>query len=318
MALKTYLVTGGAGYVGVETVRQLVASGSARVHVLDNLACGEARLARLPVGELSLHRCDVRDAAAVERVVASASPDVIIHLAAIHYIPACDAAPGEAVATNVAGTVNLLNAARGRARFVFASTAAVYAPSEDEHDESRSAIGPVDVYGLTKLHGEQFLRHFHRAGHVDGVIVRLFNVVGPGETNPHLVPAIIRQLSGGKRQIKLGNLFPHRDYIDVRDAAEGFIRLARLPAAAADEEPIVANLGTGRTHAVVDVVKEIARAASLEIDVVQDPERIRAVDRPMLRAAITRLQRLTNWRPNGSLADSVRRAWLERSADGLS
>jgi UDP-glucose 4-epimerase len=317
LSKKIYLVTGGAGYVGVDTVRRLVESRSATVHVLDNLVCGEHRLERLPRDEVVIHRCDIRDDASVSRVMSQLQPDVVIHLAAIHYIPACDAAPGLASSTNVAGTINLIAAVPRGTRFVFASTAAVYAPDDKAHDEDGSAIGPIDVYGLTKLHAEQFVRHFHSIGQIDGVIVRLFNVVGPGETNPHLVPAIIKQLASGDRRVRLGNLFPHRDYIDVRDASEGFIRLGDLPANGTEAAPITVNLGTGRSHAVGDVVKEIGRAASAELEVRQDLARIRAVDRPMLRASIANLRRLTGWQPSTSLSESLNRAWQERFTDGL-
>src|SRR5580658_4677097 len=229
--MRKILVTGGIGYVGRELVRQLSEQGVGEIHVLDNLNCGEHRLNQMDPRKFILHRIDIRDAPAVKQLLRELAPETIFHLAAIHYIPACEQSPGEATSINVAGTVNLLNAVTNRARFVFASTAAVYAPSERDYTEATENVGPIDIYGITKLQGEQFVRYFHGCGKVDGVIVRLFNVVGPGETNPHLVPAIINQIGQGRRTVHLGNLFPQRDYIDVRDAAEGFRRLGAAAAA---------------------------------------------------------------------------------------
>ncbi len=309
------LVTGGAGYVGRALIERLARDKAADLHVLDNLASGEHRLRGLDLARIKLHRLDLRDSAAVAALMRDLSPARIFHLAAVHYIPACEAAPGDAVAINVAGTVNLLHSAPNRPKFIFASTAAVYSPSDHPHVENSDGIGPVDIYGLTKLQAERYLEYFHELGRVDAVAVRLFNVVGPGETNPHLVPAIIRQISRGEHTVKLGNLFPQRDYIHVADAAEGFVRLAEV--AGEQRAPVVANLGTGRSYAVRDVVRIIGEVAGTRLDIVQDPARVRTSDRPLLCASTERLHALTGWRPTTDLTDSLRAAWNAREADGF-
>lgn len=315
MGSMPVLVTGGIGYVGRELVRQLVAERDCEIHVLDNLTSGEHRLAHMEQKEFVLHRHDIRDADAVAELLGEIKPAIIYHLAAVHFIPACEAAPGDAVAINVAGTVNLLNAAPAGAKFVFASSAAVYRPLPDAHLERNEDLGPVDIYGYTKLHGEHFVQHYHNQNKVRGVIVRLFNVVGPGETNPHLVPAIIGQLASGERQLALGNLFPHRDYIDVNDVAFGFRALAKNDTF--EGGPLISNLGTGHTHSVGDVVAMIAAAAGVKLEIQQDPARMRAVDRPMLRASIQKLKQITNWTPAMSLTQSMQRAWASRVEDGF-
>jgi UDP-glucose 4-epimerase len=308
------LVTGGAGYVGRALVGQLAREPAAELHVLDNLASGEHRVSGVDFARVTLHRLDLRDSGAVAELMRRLAPRVIYHLAAVHYIPACEAAPGDAVSINVAGTVNLLHASVDRPRFVLASTAAVYSPSEHPHREN-GGIGPVDVYGLTKLQAERYVEYFHQSGKIDAVIVRLFNVIGPGETNPHLVPAIIRQISRGERQVRLGNLFPKRDYIHVEDAAEGFRRLAR--AVGDRSAPLISNLGTGHSHGVREIVEKIADAAGVQLEIEQDPARVRSNDRPLLCAGTDTLRALTGWLPGTSVADSLRAAWKSREADGF-
>ena len=123
------------------------------------------------------------------------------------------------VETNVHGTVNLLCAAPPGTRFVFASSGAVYKPDDKPHVEDDATLGPSDVYGYTKLHGEHYVKYFAAQRVSRAVVVRLFNVVGPGETNPHLLPEIIAQLKAGRTTLRLGNMSPKRDYIHVRDAA---------------------------------------------------------------------------------------------------
>src|ERR1700681_2814723 len=129
------LVTGGAGYVGRALVERLSRDPNAELHVLDNLASGEHRLRGMDIARMTLHRVDLRDSAAVAALLRTVSPSLVFHLAAVHYIPACEAAPGDAVSINVAGTVNLLHSLVNRPKFVFASTAAVYSPSERPHLE---------------------------------------------------------------------------------------------------------------------------------------------------------------------------------------
>lgn len=314
--MTTIAVTGGAGYVGRELVRQLVAAHpDAALHVIDNLDCGEHRLEAMALDKFTLHRVDIRDRDAVRAAMASIAPDIVYHLAAVHFIPFCERDPGDAVARNVAGTVNLLDAVPQGTRFVFASTAAVYGPEDTAHVEDTSPIRPMDIYGWTKLQGEQFVRYYHEAGKVSGAIVRLFNVVGSGETNPHLAPAIIEQLDGGNTRVKLGNLFPHRDYIDVSDAAEGFRRIDA--ARSADGTLTLSNLGTGHSHAVGDMVRSIAEAAGIAIEIEQDESRVRAVDRPMLKASTAKLEALTGWRPQIPLIEAMRKAWATRKEDRL-
>ncbi len=314
MTNEAILVTGGLGYVGRALVEQLLQSGAGNLHVLDNVASGEHRLNGMQTSRFTLHRSDIRDRDAVDGVMRMVEPTTIYHLAAVHYIPACEAAPGDAVGINVAGTVNLLDLAPRGAAFVFASTAAVYSPSERAHVETEPT-GPIDIYGITKLHAEQFIRYYARQGKVRARIARLFNVVGPGETNPHLVPAIIQQLGAGASRIQLGNLFPKRDYIDVDDAARGFMHLAGVQAP--EGEPVTSNLGTGVTHSVGDVVELIAKAAEIQLAIEQDPARVRTVDRPVLEASTSQLRALTGWTPQTSLASSLQRAWDARQVDGL-
>ena len=105
------LVTGGNGYVGRTVTRRLYREH--QVSVLDNLRHGRLRFSREEEGCFALFRADIRDFAAVERVVAETQPEVLIHLAAIHYIPECERHPDEAIAVNTLGTSNLLRACAG-------------------------------------------------------------------------------------------------------------------------------------------------------------------------------------------------------------
>ena len=300
------LVTGGAGFVGRPLVRRLAAGHD--VAVLDTLQHGTDRFSPADLAHIELIEGDIRDATTVARAMSRAAPEIIIHLAALHFIPECERDPATTIAVNLLGTVNLLCAAPAGCRFVLASSAAVYRPDERPHVEDTSALGPADIYGLTKLHAEHHLAHFARSRGLAGIAVRLFNVIGPGETNPHLLPAIIGQLRAGRRRIELGNLWPKRDYLHVEDAAAGFAALA-LGGAIPAGGFLPVNLGSARSHSVAEIVARLSVLCGLDCEIVPDAGRMRPVDRPHLAADIGRIGREFGWRPARSLDDALRDLW---------
>lgn len=306
MTVPRILLTGGNGYVGRYLARML--REEAELCVVDVLRHGRWRMAEEE--RVRLVRADIRDHAAVAEVMAAFRPDVTVHLAAIHYIPECEAEPALAVSTNVTGTMNLLDTAPRGSRFVFASSGAVYRPASQPHCETTSVVEPTDIYGLTKLHGEQYVAAAAVRRDLEGVILRLFNVAGPGETNPHLLPELVAQLRAGRQAIELGNLSPRRDYIDVRDAATGFAAAAR-GGAVARGETCIANLGTSRTYSVAEVVAKLREISGVAFDVVQKSDRIRRVDRPSLAADITRMRAMFGWQPRFDLDESLAALWSD-------
>jgi UDP-glucose 4-epimerase len=299
------LVTGGNGFVGRALCERLVAGGESVV-VVDNCRYGTSRLGALEARGLRFRIADIRSLPDLESIIAEEDPEVIIHLAALHYIPECEGQPGLACDINVTGTVNLLRTCPEGCHFVFTSSGAVYAPEESPHREDVSPTNPLDVYGFTKLHGEQLVDHFARKRNFPATLIRLFNVVGEGETSPHFIPEIIAQLQAGRRSISAGTLSTKRDYIDVRDVAEAFHRLATLrhPAGAS-----VVNLGTGILHSGHEVMELIRLASGYPFEVLFDPTRVRKVDRPNLFADTSKLRALVGWVPTTSLEQSLRRTW---------
>jgi UDP-glucose 4-epimerase len=280
---KRVLVTGAAGFVGIPVTRHLLERGF-EVVVLDNFSVGSRELLEETIEPAAILDVDLRDAAGVRRAVAEAAPWGVMHLAAIHFIPYCVAHPAEAVAVNVAGTQHLLDALLDVApqRLVFASTADVYEPSETPHEETH-AVGPINVYGATKLIGEQLVGfHRERQPELETVVARMFNVYGPGETNPHVMPAIFDQLQTS-RTLSLGNLSPRRDYIYVEDMAAALVGLL---VGAPDGSTV--NVGTGRSTSVKELVRSLETLLGERIEILVDPDRVRPSDRPRLQAGTER------------------------------
>lgn len=305
------LITGGNGFVGRALTRRLATEHE--VAVLDSLRDAPPRFEREELDRLRFFPVDLRTFPLTAAAVAAFAPDAVIHLAAIHFIPACEQAPDEAIATNTLGTANLLRACPPGTRFVFASTAAVYAPADTPHQEDASPIGPMDVYGFSKLHAEDWVRYLAPRRGLDATIVRLFNVIGPGETNPHLLPAIVAQLRRGERTLRLGNTHPRRDYVHVDDVTRAFAAIATKREAERDGGPEVdvVNVGTGRAVSVTEVVRLLGDAVGEPLTVESDPGRMRPVDRPFLAADVAKIGQTYGWAPAVALGDGLRDLWRE-------
>jgi len=298
------VVTGGCGFVGARLCARLVADGHEPI-IFDNLALGiPANLPSAVVGRTRLIEGDIRDADALARCFATYRPRTVFHLAALHFIPACNADPRRAIEINVTGTQAVFDACAASGTVeavVIASSAAVYAASEEPLHEA-SALGPVDIYGHTKLWSEQLATLFHRRTSIPVGVARLFNQFGPGETNAHLIPAIIEQVRAGG-PLRLGNLASRRDYLATDDAARGLVALA---AECRKHGSLTCNFGSERAVDGWTLVRLIEQLHGGPLVVTQDPARMRPADNPVILSDCTRAHELLGWHAAIALEDGLR------------
>jgi UDP-glucose 4-epimerase len=292
------LVTGGAGFVGSHLVERLLSAG-AEVSVVDDLSRGRREWVH---SEAELHEIDLRDAGAVRRTTAQVAPDVVVHLAALHFIPAVDGAPELAWDLNVGATRVLLDALAERPpeRILFASTAAVYPDRAGPIDES-CAAEPIDLYGRTKLEGERLVAEWGATTGARTLVARIFNVIGRRETNAHVVPELVDQLRNGRSVVRLGNVDSRRDYTDVRDVAEALGRLVAVDGGA----PTTFNVGSGRSVSVAQLVRECEHVLGRTVEIESEERRRRRVDRMELLADASLLQATTGWKPSRALRETL-------------
>lgn len=298
--MERILVTGGAGFIGSHLVDSLLDSGH-DVLVVDNFSLGRRAHLRHsgPPGTLTVVDGDIRSAADL-RPVADFAPDTVFHMAALHFIPYCNAHPAEALDVNVLGLDTVIRAVRRAPvqTFVFPSSGAIYGFGDDPWPETAPAR-PDEIYGISKWIGEQVMARFHEdRPEVRTVIARLFNTYGPRETNPHVLPDIMKCLDRGKT-IELGNLWPKRDLIFVTDTAAGIVATAAGPAGLE-----VFNVGTGCGTAIQDVLQVIEEITGNPLDVRQVPGRVREGDGHL----ISDPQKLmaTGWKPEHDLEAGLR------------
>ena len=295
------LITGGAGFIGSALIEHL-RKFNYEIFVVDNLSFGNRNI--IEIDDDHFFEDDIRDKDRMVEIFQKVQPKYIIHLAAIHFIPYCNQHPFEAAQINIQGTMNVLDAAADTTsvkNVVFASTAAVY-PIYDEPVKETDPIGPMDIYGLTKLTGERLVNEFHMQSGIPAVICRFFNAFGPNETNPHLIPEVQDQVNAGKRIIKLGNLKPKRDFIYTYDMAKA----VRLLLEKEMDGIQIFNLGRGIEYSVTEIVEAFEQELNEKITIEQEPSRIRKTDRMHLLADISKLKSYTGWEPEWSLEEGIK------------
>jgi UDP-glucose 4-epimerase len=292
----------------------LIEEADSEVLVIDDCSAGSPRNFGSIRDEIELVDCDIRDRDRVVTVFEEFRPDTVIHTAALHFIPACNRDPKRCIDVNVGGTQAVLDgaAASPAAAVALVSSAAVYAPSPIAHPDD-GLLGPTDIYGLSKLWTEELGRLFHERTEVPVRTARLFNVFGPGETNPHLIPAIIAQAERGD-ELHLGNLSTKRDYVFVEDVARGLIALT---ADTLKDPKLTCNLGAQRAVDGDEIVATVGRLMGRKLRVVSDPARLRISDRPMLLSDCSRARETLRWTARWSLEDGLRAAIEEPTAAGV-
>ena len=292
------VVTGGLGFIGNELVRQLKAAGETVV-VIDNRNRVAPQIEDL--NDVPVYEIDITDKESVKELFFKIKPHTVFHLAAIHYIPECNDNPERTLRINVEGTQSILNAAAtaGVKKFLFASSGAVYADSSNKLTE-QATIAPVDIYGWTKLFGEQLCNMNTAMNGTPTIICRLFNNYGPRETNMHIIPEVINQLQSGNT-LKLGNISTVRDYIHTQDCAKSLIKLS----ACCEGETKIVNVAHGDGYTVEEMIYKIQKITNRPIEIQKDTTRFRRNDKQTQIADISLLKNLTGWAPENDIEEGL-------------
>ena len=297
---KKILITGSNGFLGRQFIRKFKINYN--ILAIDNERSGKKRLSKNDKSGIKFRKIDIRNFEKLKRVVLKFKPEYILHLAAVHFIPDCENNPTEATSINVQGTINMLDLCSNKCKFIFASTAAVYKPSKVAHKESDN-IYPQDIYGFNKAHCENYISYLSNHKKFNFYILRLFNLVGPGETNPHLFPEIFKQFKNGKRKISLGNTKSKRDYIhieDVSDAINAIINNRKHI-----NKNMVINIGTGKSYSVDQILNKISSLSKMKISSETDKNKLRKIDRPNLKSDISSIKKVFYWKPKKNIDDVI-------------
>ena len=299
MGKKKVLVTGADGFIGSHLTEALVRAGyETRAFVMYNSMGSWGWLDKAPTevkGNFEVISGDIRDPHGVANAMDSC--DIVLHLAALIAIPFSYHSPDSYVATNVTGTLNVLQAARrlGTERVICTSTSEIYGTAQFVPITEDHPVNAQSPYAATKAAADQLALSFHKSFGTPVGVLRPFNTYGPRQSARAVIPAIIGQISAGERKIKLGALHPTRDFTFVHDTAHGFIQAMECQNCVGE----ITNIGSDFEISINDTVELIAECMDSEIEIVKDEQRMRPADSEVERlfAGVEKARRLFGWAP---------------------
>lgn len=296
--MKVY-VTGVGGFVGRHLARELLAHG----HEVGGSHLGPVE--DLP--EIRVDQLDLLDPGSIRTRFETFAPEVVVHLAGFSHVGSSWKAPAQCFRVNVLGTEAVLEALEAHdptARIVFASSSEVYGevPAEEQPIRDGREPAPGNPYALTKAAAERLV--LARGG----VIARSFNLIGPGQSEQFAIPGFARQLAqieAGQVPpvMRVGDLSPRRDFVDVRDGAVAYRLLVE-----GGEMRQCYNVASGHALAIAEVVDRLVEISGVEVTIEQDPTRLRQNDTTLFVGDATRLRSL-GWQPRFDLDTSLLELW---------
>lgn len=306
--MQRTLITGANGFVGRQLCRTLQQAGQ---HVIAVTSGAPSQ----PLAADQLLQCDIRDADALRQAVARARPTHIVHLAAITHIPTSFADPQLTWHTNVMASVSLMEAVRQHAPdafTLFVSSSEVYGASF-KHGlpvDEQTACLPMNPYAASKLAGEVAVQEYFRQG-MRGVIARPFNHIGENQSPAFATASFARQIARAEAGLqppvlRVGNLEAQRDFLDVQDVCNAYLKLMELPAKGTEHSRYF-NIASGNTYSIRNVLEALLSLSPLQLRIEQDPERLRPSDIPVAIGDNCAIQQSTGWQPLIPLQDTLQR-----------
>ena len=310
------LITGADGFIGSHLTEALVRQGyDVRAFALYNSFNSWGWLDHCAddvKGKFEVFSGDIRDPHGVKEAMKDC--DAVLHLAALIAIPYSYHSPDTYVDTNVKGTLNVLQAARGLdvQRVLHTSTSEVYGTARFVPITEEHPLQGQSPYSATKIAADQLAYSFYASFGLPVVTLRPFNTYGPRQSARAVIPSIISQLASGKHQIQLGATSPTRDFNFVTDIVGGFIAALRSDIGLGE----VVNFGSNFEISIGDTVQLIGEVMGVEVEVVTDEARIRPENSEVQRlwADNSKARELFGWQPTYTGREGFKRGLAETAA----
>ncbi|MPL68893.1 dTDP-glucose 4,6-dehydratase [bioreactor metagenome] len=296
---KKILVTGADGFIGSHLTEELIRQGAnvkAFVQYNSFNSWGWLDESEKEIKEqLEVFAGDIRDPYGVRKAMQDC--DCVLNLAALIAIPYSYHSPDTYVDTNVKGALNVVQAAKelGVQKVVQTSTSEVYGTAKFVPITEDHPLQGQSPYSASKIGADQIAMSFYNAFSTPVAIIRPFNTYGPRQSARAVIPTIITQIANGKRKIKLGSLFPTRDFNYVKDTVRGFFAITKSDKSVGE----VINIGSNYEISIGDTVKLIAEVMNVDIEIETDEVRLRPekseVDR--LWADNSKAKAVVGWEP---------------------
>lgn len=305
------LLTGSGGFIGSHLTETLLAAGHrvrALVHYRGDGGHGHLdgigdRISDEALQRLEIVSGDVTDTGQMLRLVEGC--DAVCHLAALIGIPYSYEAPGSYVATNVVGTMNLLDAARHHrvSRVVVTSTSEVYGTARYSPIDEAHPLQGQSPYSASKIGADKLAEAYHCSFGVPVVTIRPFNTYGPRQSDRAIIPTVLSQAFSGASEIRLGSLDPRRDLTFVADTARAFQLALETPGI----EGETIHFGSGKAIRIGDLAEWCLRIAGSDARIVSSAERTRPEKSEvgLLLADPSKAGNLLGWKPEIGLEEGL-------------
>jgi len=252
------------------------------------------------------HERDVLDGSSLSAAVRETQPSAVVHLAALSSVAGSWSDVAEVWRVNVLGTVNVAEAVRSEApgaRLLFVSSGEVYGRPAHVPTVENAPVAPISPYGASKAAAELAVRQVARE--VDVVVARSFLHIGPGQDERFAIASFAHQIAtiehgDAPPVLRVGNLEARRDLSDVRCIADAYLALLGSPDASGTY-----NVSTGRAERIGDVLDALLRLSEREIEIEEDPDRLRPADIPLLCGDPRRIAHDLGWRANRPLEQTL-------------
>lgn len=299
------LITGADGFIGSHLTELLVSEGYQVKALsqynsfnywgwLEDVDCKE---------QIEVLNGDVRDPHYCKHITKDV--DIVFHLAALIAIPYSYVAPDSYVDTNIKGTLNICQAAleNGVKRVIHTSTSEVYGTAQYVPIDEKHPLQPQSPYSASKIGADAMAMSFFSAFDLPVTIARPFNTYGPRQSARAVIPTIISQIANGKKQIKLGDVTPTRDFNYVADTCRGFLELARCDQAIGQ----TVNIGSNFEISVGDTLNLIRELMKSDVKFVVDEQRLRPEKSEVTRLWCdnTKIRNLTGFAPRVSIREGL-------------
>lgn len=295
------LITGITGFVGSHLAEYCLAKGDVEVFGSVRWRSRMENVEHI-LDKIKLIDCDLRDAGAVKHCLGDVKPDYIFHLAAQSFVPTSWKAPAETLVTNIVGQLNIFEAVRDLklpCRIQIAGSSEEYGLVHENEVpiKETNPFRPLSPYGVSKVGQDLLGYQYHMSYGMDVVRTRAFNHTGPRRGEVFVCSNFAKQIALIEKEkkepvIEVGNLDAQRDFTDVRDMVGGYwLALEK------GEPGEVYNIGSGKAIVIKDLLQMLLEMTDAQIEVRQDPQRMRPSDVQILLADSTKFRNLTGWEP---------------------
>jgi NAD dependent epimerase/dehydratase len=312
--MKNILVTGADGFIGSHLTEMLYnrgynVKGLSQYNSFNNWGWLEGLSCK---NKIEILTGDIRDFNYCKNI--TKNTDVIFHLAALIAIPFSYIAPESYLETNVKGTLNICQAAMENkvSRIIHTSTSEVYGTAKYVPIDESHPLQPQSPYSASKIAADALAMSFYHSFNLPLTIARPFNTYGPRQSARAVIPTIITQIASGKKEIKLGDTSPTRDFNYVEDCCRALILVAEHNETIGE----TINIGSNSEISILNTVKLIKELMSSDINFISDEQRLRPKKSEVFRLWCDnrKIKKLVGYEPEFSIKDGLRKTidWITK------